>query len=105
MLRPAFTHPYAMLRLAYPIPLPFINLASQKNHIALYHMGLYSGAHLDWFQKEWKKAMTKKPDMGKSCIRFKKPEDIPLDLIGKLAARMTPQKWIAAYEKAVKSRG
>ena len=83
-------------------PLPFISLASQKNHIALYHMGLYGGEHLEWFQKEWQKASSKKLDMGKSCIRFKKAEDVPLELIGKLAAKMSPQDWIAVYERNLK---
>lgn len=83
-------------------PLPFISLASQKNHVALYHMGLYGGAHLTWFQKAWVKATDKKLDMGKSYTRFKKPEDVPLDLIGELATKMTPQDWIAIYEKNLK---
>ncbi len=81
------------------LPLPFISLASQKNYISLYHMGLYGGAYLDWFQQEWKNHSTKKLDMGKSCIRFKKPEDVTLDLIGELCARITPKEWIALYEK------
>lgn len=83
-------------------PLMFMALASQKNHIALYHMGLYGGAELDWFNKEWPKHTTKKLDMGKSCIRFKKPEDVPLDLIGELCTRMTPQQWIECYESNLK---
>ncbi len=85
-------------------PLGFMMIASQKNHIALYHMALYAGAHLKWFQDEWKKTSTKKLDMGKSCIRFKKPEDVPLELIGRLASRITPQEWIELYEKALNSR-
>ena len=83
------------------MPLPFINVASQKSHIAVYHMGLYSsGTLLDWFQDEWKEYSSKKLDMGKACIRFKKPEDVPLDLIGELVSRLTPQQWIDIYEKA-----
>lgn len=82
-------------------PLPFIGLASQKNHIALYHMGIYSSTPLlDWFQAEWPKHSSKKLDMGKSCIRFKKPEDIPVALIGELCSKMTPQQWIDIYEKS-----
>ncbi|MFL6467348.1 MAG: DUF1801 domain-containing protein [Pyrinomonadaceae bacterium] len=82
------------------LPLPFISFASQKNFIALYHMGLYSNKKmLEWFQSEWKKATPKKLDMGKSCIRFKKPEDIPFDLIGELATKFTPQQWIEVYSK------
>lgn len=79
-------------------PLPFLGIASQKNFIALYHMGIYSDPKLlKWFQDEWKKATPKKLDMGKSCIRFKKPDDIPFDLIGKLASKMTPKQWIDNY--------
>lgn len=84
------------------LPLPFINLASQKNYISLYHMGLYEGELLDWFKKEWEKVSGKKLDMGKCCIRFKKPEDISLNLIGKLCSKITPKKWIAIYEKNIK---
>ena len=80
-------------------PLPYISLASQKNHIALYHMGLYASPKMEWLEKEWKKYSSKKLDMGKSCIRFKKAEDVPLELIGTLAAMMTPQEWLRLYEK------
>ena len=80
--------------------LPFISLASQKNHIALYHMAVYAGPLHDWFVKEWEKFTDKKLDMGKSCIRFKKPDDVPVKLIGKLSAKMTPKQWIKAYETA-----
>lgn len=66
-------------------PLPFIGLASQKNHIGFYHMGMYSSTPLlQWFTEEWKKHSSKKLDMGKSCVRFKKPEDVPLKLIEEL---------------------
>lgn len=82
-------------------PLPFLSIASQKNHIAVYHMGLYSSEPLlEWFRSEWPKYSSKKLDMGKSCIRFKRPEDIPVSLIGELAAKMTPKEWIEAYERA-----
>lgn len=81
-------------------PLPFLNIASQKNFIAVYHMGIYSDKKLlDWFTKEFPKHSTAKLDMGKSCIRFKKPEQIPYKLIGELASKMTPQDWIDTYEK------
>ena len=80
-------------------PLGIMSLASQKSHIAIYHMGLYPGTKLnEWFLAEWPKYTPKKLDLGKSCLRFKKPEDIPLDLIGNLAAKLTPQQWIDAYE-------
>jgi len=84
-------------------PLPFLSVASQKNFIAIYHMGIY--AHkplLDWFTTEYPKVSKTKLDMGKSCIRFKKPEQIPLKLIGELASKMTPQDWIKIYEEAFK---
>jgi Domain of unknown function (DU1801) len=83
-------------------PLPFIAIASQKNYISLYHMALYEGSLLEWFQDEWKEHSTKKPDMGKCCVRFKKPEDVSIELIEKLAEKMTPAQWIVAYEKALK---
>lgn len=82
-------------------PLPFMGIASQKNHIAVYHMGIYSsGPLMDWFQAEWPKHSAKKLDIGKSCIRFKNPQDIPVGLIGELASKMTPQEWIEIYERS-----
>ena len=87
------------------LPLPFLGLASQKNFIAIYHMGIYAQPKLlEWFQDEWRVHSTKKLDMGKSCIRFKKPEDVPLDLIGELVTKLTPQQWIGIYEKAFKNK-
>jgi uncharacterized protein YdhG (YjbR/CyaY superfamily) len=81
-------------------PLPFMGIASQKNFIAVYHMGIYADKKLlDWFTKEYAKHSKTKPDMGKSCIRFKKPDQIPFALIGKLASKMTPKDWIEMYEK------
>jgi uncharacterized protein YdhG (YjbR/CyaY superfamily) len=82
--------------------LPFISIASQKNHIALYHMMVYQGELHDWFQHVWKETSDKKLDMGKSCIRFKKAEDVPLRLFGELASKITPKQWIAVYEKTFK---
>lgn len=85
------------------LPLPFMNIASQKNFIAVYHMGIYANQELmDWFVAEYPKYVKTKLDMGKSCIRFKKPERIPMQLIGELAAKMTPQQWINIYEANVK---
>ncbi|MEQ1606154.1 MAG: DUF1801 domain-containing protein [Pyrinomonadaceae bacterium] len=82
------------------LPLGFMGLASQKNHIALYSMYLYGVKdQLDWFVAEWPKRSGKKLNMGKSCIRFSKLADVPLDLIGELASQVTPQKWIEIYEK------
>jgi len=87
------------------LPLPFINLASQKNFIALYHSGIYADPKLhDWFVGEYPKYVKTKLDMGKSCIRFKKMETIPYELIGELCAKMTVDEWIAIYEKNVKNR-
>ena len=85
------------------LPLPFMNIASQKNFIAVYSMGVYSDPELlKWFTDAHAKASPKKLDMGKSCIRYKKTEDIPFSLIGQLAAKRTPDQWIAAYEKRYK---
>ena len=81
------------------LPLPFINLASQKNHIALYHMGLYSSREiLEWFTDEYEKQTSHKPDMGKGCIRFKKEKDIPFGLIGQLVSKISVSNWIEMYE-------
>lgn len=83
------------------LPLPFINLASQKNFIALYHMGIYANKNLEsWFVSEYPKHVKSKLDMGKSCIRFKKMDDIPFDFIGELAAKVSLEDWISNYEKA-----
>lgn len=85
------------------LPLPFMNIASQKNFIAVYHMGIYADNKLlDWFTKEYPKHTKAKLDMGKSCIRFKKPGDIPVALFGELAGKMTPRDWIGMYEQAFK---
>lgn len=86
------------------LPLPFLNIASQKGHIAIYHMGLYAMPELlKWFEEEHRKASSKKLDMGKSCIRYKNPEDIPFGLIGELASKLTPDQWISIYEKTFRS--
>jgi uncharacterized protein YdhG (YjbR/CyaY superfamily) len=80
------------------LPLPFINIASQKNHISLYHFGLYADERLmDWFLEEYKKYSNKKPDMGKSCIRFKNTGEIPYELLGRLAKKITPEQWVKIY--------
>ncbi|MES2622337.1 MAG: DUF1801 domain-containing protein [Bacteroidota bacterium] len=84
------------------IALPFISIASQKNFIAVYHMGIYSDKKLlDWFTQEYPKYSKAKLDMGKSCIRFKKVDQIPYELIGELASKMTPKEWIDVYEKVL----
>lgn len=82
------------------LPLPFINIASQKGHIAIYHMGVYANTGLmDWFTNEYPKYSSKKINMGKSCIRFKKTEDIPYQLIGELVSKMTVEEWVNLYEE------
>jgi len=84
-------------------PLPFMNLASQKNFVAVYHMGVYAHKELfDWFVKEYPKHCSRKLDMGKSCIRFKKLEEIPYELIGELASKMTTKEWVDIYESNIK---
>ncbi len=85
------------------LPLPFINLAAQKKYIALYHMGIYANPELlKWFTAEYPKHCKTKLDMGKSCIRFKKPDDIPFDLIGQLVEKMTVDDWVGIYENEIK---
>lgn len=86
-------------------PLPFINLASQKNFIALYHSGMYAKKELyDWFVAEYPKHCKYKLNMGKSCVRFKKMDDIPYDLIEQLLGKMSVEQWIDIYEKAIKKK-
>jgi len=87
------------------LPLPFINLASQKNFIAVYHMGVYANKELlDWFVTEYPKHSKTKIDMGKGCLRFKKMDTIPFEFIGELVAKITVEDWIAQYEKMWKNR-
>ena len=84
-------------------PLPFAGIASQKNSINFYHMGIYVDAKLlKWFTDEYAKTGLGKLDMGKSCMRFKKPENIPFKLIGELCSKISVDKWIAIYEKKLK---
>lgn len=86
------------------LPLPFVNIASQKNFVGLYHMGIYANPELlEWFVNEYPKHSKRKLDMGKSCIRFKKMDDIPYELIGELISKMTVQEWIDIYEESIKS--
>ncbi|MNE40865.1 hypothetical protein D3C80_1349110 [compost metagenome] len=87
------------------LPLPFLSFTSQKNFIAFYHMGLYANPELlDWFVSEYQQVSKTKLDMGKSCVRFKKPDQIPFDLIGKLVSKVKPEEWITLYEKNLKSK-
>ena len=84
------------------LPLPFMNLASQKSFVAVYHMGIYAKPELlNWFTTEYPKHCKRKLDMGKSCIRFKKAEEIPFELIAELMQKMTVESWIDLYEKNI----
>lgn len=85
------------------LPLTFINIASQKNFIAIYHSGIYANEELlNWFVDEYPKHVKTKLDMGKSCIRFKKPDQIPMELVAELCQKMTLQEWVNIYEKSIK---
>ena len=85
------------------LPLPFINIAAQKNFISLYHMGIYADQSLlNWFANEYPNHAKTKLDMGKSCIRFKKPNDIPFELIGELISKMSVEQWINLYSTKLK---
>lgn len=85
-------------------PLPFMAIASQKNHIAVYHMGIYMDDELlSWFIEEYEKAVPTKLDMGKSCIRFKNTRKVPVELIGQLSSRLTTKEYIELYEASIKA--
>ena len=104
---PAYVVPHTIYPDGYhcnpELPLPFLSMASQKNFVALYHMGLYADPKLlAWFQKEWPKYVKSRLDMGKSCIRFKKIDAIPHALISKLVAKMSVEDWVRLYQKKVK---
>lgn len=84
-------------------PLPFAGLASQKNTINFYHMGVYADQNLmEWFVAEFPKHSTQKLDMGKSCMRFKKWDEIPFELMGQLMQKITANEWMATYERLYK---
>jgi uncharacterized protein YdhG (YjbR/CyaY superfamily) len=86
------------------LPLPFINLAAQKNYIALYHMGLSGNKDLkEWFIDEYQKAYNRKMDMGKGCFRFSKEENVPYDLIKELVQKISVDKYIQKYEELIKT--
>lgn len=86
------------------LPLPFISIASQKNHIALYHMGVYTDDQLlNWFTDEYPKYIKTKLNMGKSCIRFNPKKKLPLQLIGELCGKMNVKDWIEQYEDKIKN--
>ncbi|MBA3662946.1 MAG: DUF1801 domain-containing protein [Bacteroidetes bacterium] len=105
---PGFVIPHSRYPAGYhcdpELPLGFVSFASQKNFIAVYHMGIYGDPKLlKWFTTEYAKHSKTKLDMGKACIRFKKPDQIPFKLIGELAAKVTPDEYIENYEKALNS--
>ena len=88
-------------------PLPFAGLASQKNHLSIYLMGVYSDgedAESAWFRKAWAKT-GKKLDMGKCCVRFKKLEDVALDVVGEAIARMPAKKFVGSYVASLAAVG
>ena len=104
---PGFVVPHSIFPDGYhcdpKLPLPFLSVANQKNFVALYHMGVYADMELhDWFVEEYPKHAKRKLDMGKSCIRFKKMDDIPYDLIGELVSKMSVDEWIDIYTTAVR---
>lgn len=85
------------------LPLPFISLASQKNFIGFYHMGIYADEDImHWFVDNYKKLVPSKLDMGKSCVRLKKMDQIPYQLIGDLCKKISVEQWISTYETAIK---
>jgi len=101
---PAYVVPHSVYPDGYhcdpTTPLPFLSMASRKNFIALYHMGIYADPKLlAWFREEWPNHVKTKLDMGKSCIRLKRMDTIPFELIGELVSKMSAQDWIAIYEK------
>jgi len=105
--QPSWVVPHSLYEAGYhanpELPLPFLSIASQKSHIAVYHMGIYACASLkDWFVREYQKVCEARLDMGKSCIRFKKASDVPCDLIGELCGKMSAQEWVELYEEKVK---
>ncbi|MFN3939159.1 MAG: DUF1801 domain-containing protein [Chitinophagales bacterium] len=101
---PGYVVPHSIYPAGYhcnpKLPLPFISIAAQKNFIAIYHMGLFADTTLlTWFAQQYPKYVKSKLDMGKSCIRFKKPDEIPYALIGALLRKMSVKDWINIYEK------
>ena len=104
---PGYVVPHSLYPSGYhcdpKLPLPFMNIASQKNFVALYHSGIYASPEiLEWFTTEYPKHCKRKLDMGKSCVRFKKMDDIPYELIGELVRKMNPEQWIELYEANIK---
>ncbi len=86
------------------LPLPFLSLASQKQYVSLYHLGLYDGPLLDWLRREWPKHSAQRLDLGKCCLRLKKLDQIPWALLGELVTKMTPAQWIEVYQASRQGR-
>jgi hypothetical protein len=106
---PGWVVPHSIFPAGYhcdpKLPLGFVNIASQKNFIAIYHMGIYSCPELlNWFITEFPKHSKSKLDMGKSCIRFKKPDEIPFKLLGELMKKMSVKDWVTRYENILNRR-
>ena len=104
---PSWVVPHTLYEPGYHVdpklPLPFLSVASQKSHVAVYHMGIYADdVLLHWFRENYSKHSKTKLNMGKSCIRFKKIETIPYELIGSLCAKMSPKAWVDIYESQIK---
>ena len=104
---PSFVVPHSIYPDGYhcdmKLPLPFISVASQKHFVAVYHFGLYANSKvMNWFVSEYPKYSNRKIDMGKSCIRFKKINEIPYEIIGVLSTKMTVKDWIDIYEQNIK---
>lgn len=104
---PGFVVPHSIYPAGYHCkpeePLPFISVASQKHFVALYHMGIYAKPELmNWFVSEYPKHCNTKLNMGKSCVRFKKLDNIPFDLIGELITKMSCDEWVNIYESQIK---
>ena len=104
---PAYVVPQAIYPPGYHCdpkqPLPFISMAVRKSGISFYHMGLYAMPEtMDWFAAEFFNSTGKKPDIGKSCIRFKKPEQIPFEIIAQLVSKISVQEWINVYESTIR---
>ncbi len=101
----AYVVPHSLFTAGYhcnpKLPLPFINLASQKQYVSLYHMGLVEGPLDAWLRAEWPQHSAAKLDLGRCCLRFKKLDAVPYDLVAALAAKMTPAAWIAVYQAAL----
>ena len=82
------------------LPVTMMAIASQKNHIALYHMGLYTFPDVYlWFMEAYEKDIGKKPDVGKSCIRVRPAANIPFDLLGQLCGKVTVEDYLRVYEQ------